>query len=400
MLHYKNNCEVFFMISYLIRKFIPDYENVTNSRIREKYGRLTSITGVLANIFLFAVKFITGILVNSVSIRADAINNLSDAGSSIISLISFKLSNKPADKEHPFGHARYETIASLIVAALILLLGLDLIRGSWQKIISPDAITFSFVSLGVLSLSIVVKFWMYSYNKKYAKILKSSIMDATAADSISDVMATGAVLISTILSPILQFQLDGYMGIVVALFIMKTGYDIVRDALSDLLGKAPDEGLVSNLQNKIYDYPGVLGIHDLIVHNYGPQRTFASVHVEVDGNENVFLSHDMIDNIERDIHKEFDISLVVHMDPINTDDELTKTLKTYMETIVQTIHKEMTIHDFRVVSGDTHTNLIFDIAMPYDIKEDEQDIYQFIKYKVEQDHPDYYLVVTFDRSMV
>lgn len=385
------------MIAFLAKKFIKHHDDFTRESVREQYGKLTSITGIGANVFLFAGKFIVGLFVNSVSIRADAINNLSDAGSSIISLVSFKLSSKPADREHPYGHARYETIASMLVAALILALGIELIQGSWVKIVDPEPIVFSFISVVILSVSILVKLWMYSYNKKYAKLLSSSMMDATAADSISDVMATGAVLISTILSPILHFQLDGYMGIIVALFIMKTGYDIIREALDVLLGKAPDETFVKALIERINSYDGVLGIHDLMVHNYGPQRTFASVHVEVDGNINVFTSHDMIDNIEREIQEEFHISLVIHMDPINTDDEMTNQLKDYINGIVTAIDERLSIHDFRIVSGDTHTNLIFDISIPYEVKQTNQELFDKIEKDVKKDHRDYFLVITFDR---
>ncbi len=388
------------MISFLIRHFIHDHENIEDETVRERYGRLTSIVGILANAFLFAGKFLTGILVNSVSIRADAINNLSDAGSSIISLVSFKLSSKPADKEHPYGHARYETIASMLVAAMILVLGLELVQGSWDKIVHPEAISFSAISVGMLSVSILVKLWMYSYNKKYANILSSSMLEATAADSISDVMATGAVLISTILSPLLHVQLDGYMGIVVACFIMKAGYDIIKDALDDLLGKAPDKEFVNALVQHVSSYEGVLGIHDLMVHNYGPQRTFASVHVEVDGNKDVFESHDMIDNIERDVQQKFKISLVIHMDPINMDDELTNHLRSYVALVAAAIHPSMTIHDFRLVSGHTHTNLIFDVSVPYEVKQSNQELFDALEKEVKKDHPEYFLVITFDRIMM
>ena len=388
------------MISFLIRHFIHDHENIEDETVRERYGRLTSIVGILANVFLFAGKFLTGILVNSVSIRADAINNLSDAGSSIISLVSFKLSSKPADKEHPYGHARYETIASMLVAVMILVLGLELVQGSWDKIVRPEAISFSAISVGMLSVSILVKFWMYSYNKKYANILSSSMLEATAADSISDVMATGAVLISTILSPLLHVQLDGYMGIVVACFIMKTGYDIIKDALDDLLGKAPDKEFVNALVHHISSYEGVLGIHDLMVHNYGPQRTFASVHVEVDGNKDVFESHDMIDNIERDVQRKFKISLVIHMDPINMDDELTNHLRSYVALVAAAIHPSLTVHDFRLVSGHTHTNLFFFVSVPYEVKQSNQDLFDALEKEVKKDHPEYFLVITFDRIMM
>lgn len=388
------------MMTFLVKKFIKNYDQTKDNHVREQYGKLTSITGILANVFLFVGKFITGILVNSVSIRADAINNLSDAGSSIISLISFKLSSKPADKEHPYGHARYETIASLLVAALILLLGVDLIKSSYYKIINPDEVDFSIFSIGVLCASIAVKFWMYTYNKKYGKLLKSSLMEATALDSISDVLATSAVLVSTILSPIIHFQLDGYMGIIVALCIMKSGSDIVKDALDVLLGKAPDQEFVDILVKKITSYEGVLGMHDLMIHDYGPQRTFASVHVEVDGHKDVFSSHDMIDNIERDIQKEFQINLVIHMDPINTDDALTNELKQYMIEVITSLDSNLSLHDFRIVSGDTHINLIFDVLIPHGEKKNNQEILKEINEIVSKEHPDYFLVITFDRVYI
>lgn len=388
------------MMSLLVKKWIKNYDQIKDSHVREQYGRLTSSVGILTNVFLFIGKFITGLLVNSVSIQADAINNLSDAGSSVISLISFKLSSKPADKEHPYGHARYETIASVVVAVLILLLGVDLMKTSYVKIVTPETITFSIFSIGVLILSIVLKFWMYTYNKKYGKLLKSNLMQATAMDSLSDVLATSAVLFSTILSPILHFQLDGYMGIVVAFCIMKSGYEIVKDALDVLLGKAPDKEFVDTLIKKINTYDGVLGIHDLIVHDYGPQRTFASVHVEVDGHKDVFSSHDMIDNIERDVQKEFQMNLVIHMDPINTDDELTNDLKHYMSHVLLSIHPELTLHDFRIVSGDTHINLIFDVLIPYDETKQNSEILNELDAIVKKEHPEYFLVITFDRAYV
>lgn len=385
------------MVSYFIKRFVKDKDNIKDINVRESYGRVTSIVGIFINIILFAGKFLAGILSNSVSITADAINNLSDAGSSIIALISFKISNKPADEDHPFGHARYETIASLIVAAFILVLGFDLIKTSFQKILEPDEITFSYISIVVLIFSISMKFYMYRYNKKYGKMLNSSILDATAADSISDVMATGAVLFSAILSPLIHFQLDGYMGVVVACFIIHAGAQIIKDALDVLLGKAPDKEFVNELIDKINSYEGVLGIHDLIVHDYGPQRTFASVHVEVDGNKNIFSSHDIVDNIERDIYHEMHISLVIHMDPIKKDDEITNTLKAYTAHAVKQVHEELSIHDFRVVPGDTHTNLIFDITVPYSIKMKNDELLLQIEEIIHKDHSDYFLVVTFDR---
>ncbi|MDE6195765.1 MAG: cation diffusion facilitator family transporter, partial [Erysipelotrichaceae bacterium] len=359
---------------------------------------LMSSIGILANISLFMMKFFIGVIVNSISIRADAINNLSDAGSSFISFVSFKLASKPADEDHPFGHARYEAIASFLVATLILMLGFDLLQSSVMTIFSPKEVQFSIVSIGILLLSIFIKFWMYCYNKKYGKLLKASVMEATAMDSLSDVMATAAVLASTLLSYFFHLPLDGYMGVVVAIFILKAGAEVIRNALDELLGKAPDPSFIKQLEEKIMSYEGVLGMHDLIVHNYGPQRTFASVHVEVDGHKDIFSSHDIVDNIERDFQKEFHMSLVVHMDPINTDDELTNELKGFTEGIVQQVDHCLSIHDFRIVSGDTHTNLIFDITVPHHIKDSNTQLQKKIQTLVHEKYPTYYVVITFDRA--
>ncbi len=388
------------MISILVKLFVKNHEQVADFEVRERYGKLMSIVGILANVCLFVTKFFIGVLMNSVSIRADAINNLSDAGSSFISLVSFKLASKPADEDHPFGHARYETIASFIVATLILILGVDLIQTSVVKIFSPDEVRFSMVSVGILLLSIVVKLWMYRYNMKYGKLLKSSVMEATATDSLSDVMATTSVLISTVISQLFHIQLDGYMGVLVACFILHAGTGIIRNALDELLGKAPDPSLVKQLEEKIYSYEGVLGMHDLIIHHYGPQRTFASVHVEVDGCNDIFSSHDIVDNIERDFQKEFHITLVVHMDPINTDDVLTNELKLFTEHIVKRVDADLSIHDFRIVSGDTHTNLIFDITVPHHIKDTNSQLQRKIQDLVNEYNDTYYVVITFDRAYI
>lgn len=388
------------MIRILVKLFIKDHDQFDNLEVREKYGRLMSSVGILANISLFMMKFFIGIIVNSISIRADAINNLSDAGSSFISFVSFKLASKPADEDHPFGHARYEAIASFLVATLILMLGFDLLQSSVMTIFSPKEVQFSIVSIGILLLSIFIKFWMYCYNKKYGKLLKASVMEATAMDSLSDVMATSAVLASTLLSYFFHLPLDGYMGVVVAIFILKAGAQVIRNALDELLGKAPDPSFIKQLEEKIMSYEGVLGMHDLIVHNYGPQRTFASVHVEVDGHKDIFSSHDIVDNIERDFQKEFHMSLVVHMDPINTDDELTNELKGFTEGIVQQVDHCLSIHDFRIVSGDTHTNLIFDITVPHHIKDNNTQLQKKIQTLVHEKYPTYYVVITFDRAYI
>ncbi|MGX8850148.1 cation diffusion facilitator family transporter [Amedibacillus sp. YH-ame10] len=386
------------MFAWLINKFIQHKDRIEKDSVRQAYGNLASIVGIVNNIVLCLIKFIAGTLAQSVSITADAINNLSDAGSSVISLVSFRLSSKPADEEHPFGHARYECIASMIVACLILILGAELIKTSFDKILHPQIVTFHWLSVGILGFSIGIKLWMYFYNKKYGKLIDSSIMQATAADSISDVMATSAVLVSSILSPLIHFNLDGYMGVVVACFIIYAGYGIIRDALNEILGQAPKEELVSEIAKHIEGTPGVLGMHDLIVHDYGPRRLFASVHVEVDYRVDILKSHDMIDNMERDFKENMGLEMVIHMDPIVIDDPETNELRDFMRGAVKELDQDLSIHDFRIVPGETHTNMIFDVVVPYHVKLKNLDIQRALEAKVGRKGKQFYLVITFDRA--
>ncbi len=384
------------MIGLLAKKYIKDYQNYEAETVRNAYGSLTSIVGIVNNIVLFGLKFLAGTLAGSVSITADAINNLSDAGSSIISLVSFKLSSMPADEEHPFGHARYECIASMVVACLIMMLGWNLLMDSVDKILHPGEISFSWLSIVILVFSIAIKGWMYLYNHKYGKLVSSSIMEATAADSLSDAMSTSAVLISAIISPLIHFNLDGYMGVVVAVLILIAGTGIVRSALDELLGKAPEIELVQQIQEKIMAYDGVIGMHDLMVHDYGAHKTFASVHVEVDSSVDVMLSHDMIDNIERDFLKDMGIHLVIHMDPVNLNDPLTNELKVICVNFLKQIDENLSLHDFRIVSGNTHTNIIFDILVPFCSNKTNAEILKELNEKMAQLDGVYYLVITFD----
>lgn len=386
------------MIDWLIHRFVKDYENIHDSKVREQYGRVTSITGIACNIFLFTAKFTAGTLFHSVAIVADAVNNLSDAGSSVVSLVSFKLSSRPADEEHPFGHERFEYIASLAVAFLVLLVGLELARTSVDKIMHPDPIVFSMLSVTVLIVSILVKLWMYSYNRKIARRIDSSMMQATAADSISDVMATGAVLAATILSPLVHVQLDGYMGVIVALFILYTGYGIVRSTIDQLLGQAPSEDQVKMISNTLKKYDGVLGYHDLVIHSYGPNRCFATVHVEVNSKEDVLISHDMIDNIERDFAENHHMNVVIHLDPIVLDDEEVNAMRDQVRTIIQNINEVLTMHDFRMVVGETHTNLIFDVVVPQRFPLTDIQLHQQIDEKLHKINQQYRTVITFDRT--
>lgn len=387
------------MITFLIHKFVKDYERYEDPVVRERYGRVTSCVGIAINILLCVSKFIVGTLAHSVSITADAVNNLSDAGSSIISLISFKMSSRPADAEHPFGHERFEYVASMVVAFLILLVGVDLIRTSFDKVLHPEAITFSWVSILVLGISILAKFYMYSYNKKLGKKINSTMLEATAADSISDVMATGSVLIAAILSSLLQFQLDGYMGIFVAILIMKTGYDIVKSTLDELLGTAPPMELVENITNKLKTYDGVLGFHDLVIHSYGPSRCYVSVHVEVSSKENVLVSHDMIDNIEKDFLRDMNLQVVIHLDPIVTDDKDTNEMREYVGACIHELDPALSFHDFRMVPGETHTNVIFDIVVPFKFRLSDHEILAAVTKSLQKKGNNYFAVINFDREM-
>lgn len=386
------------MMRFFIKHLITNNENIHDAKVRAKCGNLTSLVGILTNLILFLGKFLIGTIANSVSITADAVNNLSDAGSSMISLISFKLSNRPADAEHPFGHARYEYIASMIVGILILFLGIELIRNSLDKIIHPDVVEFSYLSIAILITSILLKFWMYSYNRYYGKLFNSSVMMATAADSVSDCMATGAVLVSTCISPLIHFNLDGYMGVAVAIFIIITGGKIVKETLDSLLGASPSREEVMEIINLIKSHAGVLGIHDLMIHDYGPNHRFASVHVEVSAKEDIFISHDMIDNIERKVQEKLGIQMVIHMDPIDLDDAETNTMRDTIQRMITSIDPSLSIHDFRMVKGNTHTNLIFDCLVPYQSKLSTKQIMDCINEKLASLDQTYYAIVTFDHA--
>ncbi|HHY06375.1 MAG TPA: cation transporter [Clostridia bacterium] len=377
-----------------------DFLDPQKGKVREQYGKKSSLIGIFVNVFLFIIKFAVGTLFHSVAVVADAVNSLADAGSSVISLISFKLSSKPADEKHPFGHERIEYIASSVVAVFILLLGIELLKTSFNKIVRPDEIEFSFVVVGVLLFSIAAKLWLYGFNIKLAKRIDSSMLRATAADSLSDVLATSSVLLSTILSPLLGFQLDGYVGILVSVFIMMSGLNILKETLDFLLGQVPSGELVELIDSYVKKYDGVLGIHDLVIHNYGPRRYFASVHVEVDAKEDILVSHDLIDNIERNIAQDLGIHLVIHLDPIITDDPFVNELRELTAKVVSGVDDSLSMHDFRVVKGFTHSNLIFDVVIPHQCKKSDSEVIEEITQKIKEKDKNLFTVITIDRSYI
>lgn len=389
------------MIKFLIKKFILNYENINDTSVRKAYGNLASIVGIINNLLLSLFKFVAGTLANSVSISGDAINNLSDAGSSIISLISFKLSSRPADEKHPYGHARYECIAAMVVACIVTVLGLDLMKKSVLKIMNPASIEFNWVSVIILFLSIGIKFWMYRYNTHLGKLTKSSVMEATATDSISDVLATGAVLVSTLLSPLIQFNLDGYMGVIVSIIILVAGVGIISSALDEILGKAPDREFVKEIEETIKRYPGVLGMHDLVMHEYGVNTLFATAHVEVDCTEDVMKSHELIDEIERHCKEHMNVNLVIHMDPVNIGDPLTRQLHdSILEVLIQ-IDPDLSIHDFRIVKKQTTINIVFDVVVPFHTTLSDQDILdRVVDFVRAEKGSDFSVMITFDHAYI
>lgn len=382
-------------MDFLVRRFIKNYQDTKNANVRTSVGKLSGIVGILNNLFLFVIKFLTGTIVHSVSIQADGVNNLTDAGSNIISILSFHLSNKPADKDHPFGHERTETIASLFVGILILVLGFETAKESISKVIHPGSIDFRIASVIILLISIMVKFWMYAYNKKLSKAYDSSLLEATALDSISDVCGTTAVLVSTLLSPVLHFNLDGYMGIVVSGIILYGAYGLLRDMINSLIGEAPDPELVHNIVDMIMAHPVILGVHDMMLHNYGPNKIFASAHVEVDSSKDIFETHDHIDNIEREVKENMNIDLVLHMDPVKVNDPETELYRAKVVEAIHQIDPKWGFHDFRIVSGPTHANLVFDLVIPFEEKYTQEEIEEMLLKHIESDKK-IYLVLTID----
>lgn len=388
------------MTELLIRLFVRDYRNMDRPEVRERYGKFSGIVGIVSNLLLFVMKAVTGFVTGSISIVADAVNNLSDSASSVITLVGFKLSGKPADQEHPYGHARIEYISGLIVSFLILLLGVQLLQESAGKIFAPEEAAFSPVAVVVLVVSCLIKTWQCLFYRKVGRRISSPTIEATAADSRSDVFSTLAVLLGLVISRLTGFNLDGYMGVAVALLILWTGVKVVKETSDPLLGTAPAHEVVDDIYRTILSYDGILGLHDLNVHMYGEGRTFASVHCEVDAHEDILASHDLVDNIERDFLKQKNIHLVIHMDPIVVDDAPTNALREQVREVLRGISPEITMHDFRVVWGKTHSNVLFDVCVPFGFRYTDAALLDEIANGIYMLGKNYVPVVTVDHSYV
>ena len=353
------------MTNFLIKHFIPNASDVKSPAVRQRYGVVSSVVGILCNALLCTAKIAAGLLTGAVSIVADGINNLSDGGSCVVSLLGFKMAGKPADDKHPFGHGRIEYVAGLIVSFIIVLMGVELAKTSLDKIFHPEEISFSWITPAVLGISILVKLWMCFFNRKMGDKIDSAVLRATAMDSLSDVAATSSVLAGFVIGYWARVNLDGYLGVLVALFILYTGVSTAKGTLDLLLGEAPDPEFVKQIQQEVLSYPEIIGVHDLIVHNYGPGHSVISLHAEVPCDVDILKIHDTIDNAERDLKKKFDCEVVIHMDPIVTDDKETNEIHQKLSSIVRLLDSRVTIHDFRMVKGPTHTNLIFDVVVPH-----------------------------------
>jgi cation diffusion facilitator family transporter len=384
----------------LAKRFVPNCDLIGDRDVRTRYGKMASIVCIICNVLLSVCKGIIGAVAGSISIVADAVNNLSDASSNIVSLFGFKLASKPADDEHPYGHGRFEYLSGMIVAVIVVAIGIELVITSIKKIANPSVTDFGWAVVAVLVLSIAVKLWMAYFNSSLGKLIDSTTLRATAVDSRNDVISTAAVLASAIISAATGFDLDGWAGLAVGAFIVVSGIGLVRDTVDPLLGRAPDPKLVKHIHDVILSYPGVLGTHDLMVHDYGPGRQFASAHVEMAAEEDVLKSHDVIDNIEQDFKRNDGLIMTIHYDPIVTNDPAVHDLRNWIATHITSIDPRLTIHDLRTVPGPTHTNVIFDCVKPHDLAMTDSELADRITRIVREKNPQANCVITFDSSYV
>lgn len=388
------------MFKLIVKLFVKDYKNHKNPVVRERYGLLSSIVGIIVNIILSLSKLVIGSLTSSISITADAINNLSDAGSCIVTLVGFKMAGMKPDKEHPFGHGRIEYIAALIVGFIVELMGFELIKSSVEKIKNPEELTFSIPAVIVLLISIFGKLWLALFNRYLGKTISSPALSAVVTDSLSDICATAFTLLALILSRYTTLPLDGIFGIIVALFIMYSGYGILKETIGIILGVPPSGELVDKIVELIKSHDGVIDIHDLVIHSYGENRLFGSVHVEVPADFDILEAHDNMDHIEREVLEKYGINLVVHMDPLVVNDERIKVLKDLTYGTIKNFDDRLSLHDFRVVEGPTHTNFIFDLVIPFDYKLSAEELKEKISELMKEHNKNYFVVITVEYSYV
>ncbi len=385
------------MTDLILRIFVRDHKNTEDPAVRDKCGRVAGAVGIVTNFLLFLMKILVGTVFHSVSVTADAVNNLTDSGSSVVTLIGFKMASKPADEKHPFGHARIEYLSGVIVSFIVIFLGLQLGMSSIEKILTPEENALTPVALVVLVISILAKLWQCLFYRKVGRMIKSESVEATSKDSRNDVIATSVVLLGAVITMLTGVNLDGYMGAAVALFIVFSGVQLTISTADPLLGQAPEGELVQTITEKMLSYPGIIGMHDLAVHNYGVGRCFASAHCEVDAKNDILVSHDLIDNIERDFSHDLGIHMVIHLDPVIVGDARTDALHRKVQSLVTALYPTVTIHDFRVIWGVTHSNIVFDAAVPFAVKDSDAVITQKLEAEIQKLDPDYRTVVTIDR---
>lgn len=385
------------MTDLILRIFVRDHKNTEDPAVRDKCGRVAGAVGIVTNFLLFLMKIIVGTVFHSVSVTADAVNNLTDSGSSVVTLIGFKMASKPADEKHPFGHARIEYLSGVIVSFIVIFLGLQLGMSSIEKILMPEENALTPVALVVLVISILAKLWQCLFYRKVGRMIKSESVEATSKDSRNDVIATSVVLLGAVITMLTGVNLDGYMGAAVALFIVFSGVQLTISTADPLLGQAPEGELVQTITEKMLSYPGIIGMHDLAVHNYGVGRCFASAHCEVDAKNDILVSHDLIDNIERDFSRDLGIHMVIHLDPVIVGDARTDALHCKVQSLVTALYPTVTIHDFRVIWGVTHSNIVFDAAVPFAVKDSDAAITKKLEAEIQKLDPDYRTVVTIDR---
>jgi len=383
----------------LIKTFIKDKDNTGDRSIRQKYGYLGGFVGIACNVALSGAKIAIGLMINSIAIIADAVNNLSDAASSVITVIGFKITNKPADREHPFGHGRIEYISAMVVSFMVILVGFEFLKSSFDRVRNPETVKFDIIPFSVLLLSIGVKVWLSRFYKKIGRKIGSKAMEASAADSLSDVITTSVVALSLLASLWTTFPLDGYVGLLVSALIIYSGISLTKDTLNPLLGEAPEPEFIKSVTERVLSYDGIIGIHDMIVHNYGPGRCVVSLHAEIPASMDIMKAHDVIDLAEQEISEEMDIHMVIHMDPINVDDKVVQETQNQITELINEMHEELTIHDFRIVGGEEHKNLIFDLVVPFDYDEKmARDLSKKVAWEIKAKYPECNAIIYIDRA--